>query len=92
MIANTIDALFKYAGPAITICGAIVAWAYVSASKRLGIIDLFACEIKTLCRVGTIFDVGATSRCTKINSTLRRIARGPEVSGSSTKPTSTYDG
>jgi hypothetical protein len=58
MIANTIDALFKYAGPAITICGAIVAWAYVSASKRLGIIDLFACEISTLCRVGTIFDIG----------------------------------
>jgi hypothetical protein len=57
-IANTIDALFKYAGPAITICGAIVAWAYVSASKRLGIIDLFACEISTLCRVGTIFDIG----------------------------------
>src|SRR5580700_3272595 len=28
-IANAIDALFKYAGPAITICGAIVAWAYV---------------------------------------------------------------
>jgi len=57
-IATTIDALFKYAGPAITICGAIVAWAYVSASKRLGIIDLFACEISTLCRVGTIFDIG----------------------------------
>jgi hypothetical protein len=57
-IANAIDALFKYAGPAITICGAIVAWAYVSASKRLGIIDLFACEISTLCRVGTIFDIG----------------------------------
>ena len=71
MIANIIDALFKYAGPAITICGAIVAWAYVSASKQLGIIDLFACEIKTLCRVGTIFDVRVTSRCTKIDSTLR---------------------
>ena len=50
--------LSKYVGPAITIYGAIVAWAYLSASKRLGIIDLFACEIKTLCRVGTIFDVG----------------------------------
>jgi len=33
-------------------------WAYQSASKRLGIVDLFACEIGTLCRVGTIFDIG----------------------------------
>jgi len=57
-IAHTIDVLFKNVGPAITICGAIVAWAYLSASKRLGVVDLFACEIKTLCRVGTIFDVG----------------------------------
>jgi hypothetical protein len=58
MIAHIFEVLSKYVGPAITIYGAIVAWAYLSASKRLGIIDLFACEIKTLCRVGTIFDVG----------------------------------
>jgi hypothetical protein len=48
----------QYFGPAVPIYGAIVAWAYISASKRLGIIDLFACEISTLCRVGTIFDIG----------------------------------
>ena len=58
MIAHIFEVLSKYVGPAITIYGAIVAWAYLAASKRLGIIDLFACEIKTLCRVGTIFDVG----------------------------------
>jgi hypothetical protein len=57
-IAHTIDLLFKYVGPAVTIYGAIVAWAYLSASKRLGVIDLFACEISTLGRVGSIFDVG----------------------------------
>jgi len=57
-IAHAFDVLSKYVGPAITIYGAIVAWAYLAASKRLGIVDLFACEIKTLCRVGTIFDVG----------------------------------
>jgi hypothetical protein len=48
----------QYFGPAVPIYGAIVAWVYISASKRLGIIDLFACEISTLCRVGTIFDIG----------------------------------
>ncbi len=65
-IAHVIDVLFTrmvgvvfaYVGPAVTIYGAIIAWSYLSASKRLGIVDLFACEISTLCRVGTIFDVG----------------------------------
>jgi len=40
----------------LTIGGAIVAWSYQSASKRLGVVDLFACEIVTLCRVCTIVD------------------------------------
>jgi hypothetical protein len=47
-----------YIAPAIPIYGAVVAWAYLSAASRLGVVDLFACEIATLCRVGTIFDVG----------------------------------
>lgn len=47
-----------YIGPAIPIYGAVIAWTYLSGSSRLGIVDLFACEISTLCRVGTIFDVG----------------------------------
>jgi hypothetical protein len=47
-----------YIGPAITIYSAVWAWAYLSASARLGIVDLFASEISTLCRVGTIVDVG----------------------------------
>ena len=41
-----------------TVSCAIMAWAYLTASKRLGVVDLFACEIATLCRVGTIFNVG----------------------------------
>ncbi|MGZ3307977.1 MAG: hypothetical protein ACXU8R_05585 [Xanthobacteraceae bacterium] len=47
-----------YVGPGVPIYGVIVGWAYQTASSRLGIVDLFACEITTLCRVGTIFDVG----------------------------------
>ncbi len=43
---------------ALPIYGAILAWAYLTAGKRLGVVDLFACEIATVCRVGTIFDVG----------------------------------
>jgi hypothetical protein len=49
-----------YFAPAIPIYGAIVAWAYLSAATRLGVVDLFACEICTLCRVGTAFNVSKT--------------------------------
>lgn len=34
--------------------GGIFAWCYKSGSDRLGIVDLFACEITTLCRICTI--------------------------------------
>jgi hypothetical protein len=51
----------KYFGAALPIYGAIVAWAYLTASARLGTVDLFASEISTICGVGTIFDVGKNS-------------------------------
>jgi hypothetical protein len=50
--------LVTYIGPATTIVGAVLAWTYLTASNRLGIIDLFACEIGTLCRVGTVLNIG----------------------------------
>jgi hypothetical protein len=53
-----IDTTVKLIGPAVGIAGLIISWAYKAASTRLGIIDLFGCEIVTLCRVGTIFDIG----------------------------------
>ncbi len=49
-------AFLAYIGPSISLGGAIAAWAYLSAATRLGIVDLFACEISTLCRLGTIAD------------------------------------
>jgi len=42
----------------LTVGGAVMAWTYLSASTRLGVVDLFACEISTLCRVASLFDVG----------------------------------
>lgn len=38
-------------------CGAILGWSYQSGSKRLGIVDLFASEIASLCRVAAIMEV-----------------------------------
>lgn len=46
----------KFIG-AIAAAGAtIMAWAYQAGSRRLGVVDLFACEIATLCRVGTVVE------------------------------------
>jgi hypothetical protein len=50
--------LSSYAGPVLTVSCFVIAWAYRSASTRLGVVDLFACEISTICRVGTILDAG----------------------------------
>jgi hypothetical protein len=50
---------FSYFGPAVPIYGAIFAWAYLAAAARLGIVDLFVCEISTLCAFGEDLVVGA---------------------------------
>jgi hypothetical protein len=47
----------QFVGAVLLISGTILAWAYQTGSKRLGVVDLFACEIITLCRVGTIMEV-----------------------------------
>lgn len=47
----------QFIGAVLLASGWIMAWVYQTGSKRLGVVDLFACEIVTLCRVGTIMDV-----------------------------------
>jgi len=47
----------KLVGAVLLACGWILAWTYQTGSKRLGVVDLFGCEIVTLCRVGTIVDL-----------------------------------
>jgi hypothetical protein len=40
--------------PVVGAFGLALAWAYQVGSARLGVVDLFACEISTLCRVATV--------------------------------------
>lgn len=54
---TTLSNVIKYAGGVIAVSGAIIAWAYRTAAQRLGVVDLFACEIGTLCRVGAVVDL-----------------------------------
>jgi hypothetical protein len=37
-------------------CG-VLAWTYQAGSARLGVVDLFACEIATLCRVAAVTEM-----------------------------------
>ena len=46
----------KTSAAAIGVIAAVIAWAYQRGSARLGVVDLFACEISTLCRVATVVD------------------------------------
>ena len=52
----TVAGFLTFFAPVLGAFAAIVAWAYQAGSARLGIVDLFACEISTLCRVGTVLD------------------------------------
>jgi len=46
----------SFFGPVLAIFGAVLAWIYQVGSARLGVVDLFACEISTLCRVATVVE------------------------------------
>jgi hypothetical protein len=46
-----------FIGAIVAIGGGVLAWTYQSGSARLGVIDLFACEIATLCRVAAVVDM-----------------------------------
>src|SRR5271165_1321479 len=47
----------KLFAPTFAVFGAVLTWAYQVGSARLGVVDLFACEMDTLCRVITIVDM-----------------------------------
>jgi hypothetical protein len=57
IVTDSLVASFPLVGAVFALGCGITAWAYQSGSARLGIVDLFACEIATLCRVCTIVDV-----------------------------------
>jgi hypothetical protein len=56
---------------AVGVLGVILAWAYQTGSARLGVVDLFACEIGALCRVVTIVDV--------VSRYVDKFQNGPSV-------------
>ena len=51
--------------------GGVLAWTYQTGSARLGVVDLFACEIATLCRVGAVVDM--------VQRYVTLFEKGPQV-------------
>jgi len=53
---------------------AVAVWCYQSASVRLGAVDLFACEIATICRVITVTETAShLSDCTTAHHPRRQL-------------------
>jgi hypothetical protein len=48
------DNFLHFFAPVLGVFAAILAWAYQTGSARLGVVDLFACEVSTLCRVAAV--------------------------------------
>lgn len=56
---SVLSALVKFVtffAPVLGVFGAVLAWAYQAGSARLGIVDLFACEMDTICRVALVVE------------------------------------
>lgn len=62
------DFLLIMAPTAVAFAG-ILTWAYQVGSARLGVVDLFACEIDTLCRVTAVTDT--------VRSQAEKLQHGP---------------
>jgi hypothetical protein len=50
-------AFLKLLGPTLVVFYGVLTWAYQTGNARLGVVDLFACEIDTICRVITVTDM-----------------------------------
>jgi hypothetical protein len=57
ILDGTASGVSAFIGGMFALAYGIVGWAYQSGNSRLGIVDLFACEITTICRVCTIVDL-----------------------------------
>jgi hypothetical protein len=66
---------WKIVGGAIALGGAVLSWTYQTGSKRLGVIDLFACEIGAICRMSLIAD----SAESQVRVALQEIANDSEA-------------
>jgi hypothetical protein len=56
LLITCFSSFLKLFMPTVAVFGGVLAWAYQVGCTRLGVVDLFACEIDTLCRMITVND------------------------------------
>lgn len=56
IVFSALGSFLAFFTPVLAVFGAVLTWAYQAGSTRLGTVDLYACEIDTLCRVATVVD------------------------------------
>ncbi|HEY1544567.1 MAG TPA: hypothetical protein VGG01_19380 [Xanthobacteraceae bacterium] len=71
----TLATFLTFFAPILGAFGALVAWAYQTGSSRLGVVDLFACEISTLCRVTTVLDA-VTAMIKRLDTPTHGASKG----------------
>jgi hypothetical protein len=69
VVFGALGVFFSFFAPVLAALGAVLAWAYQAGSARLGVVDLFACEISTLCRVAAVVDT--------VRKCIDRFEHGP---------------
>jgi len=76
-LLNSLTSLMPFLTAVLAALGGVLAWAYQAGSARLGVVDLFACEISTLCRVATVLET--------VQALVRRYeaGAGPAAGGAS---------
>ena len=80
LISKLSQDFFKVFAPVLVVFGGIMAWAYQVGSARLGVVDLFACEIDTLCRMTTVGGmVGRQVALFKSGPPLKSAGRGGSI-------------
>jgi hypothetical protein len=82
VVISALRGFVAFFAPALGIFGAVLAWAYQVGSARLGIVDLFACEVDTLCRVALVVDSVPRSIVM-----FHKGSPGPQVAGGSAPTT-----
>jgi len=61
----------------VAAAAAVLNWTYQSGSRRIGAVDLFACEISALCRVSLVINFAQTcvDRAERAHEAMRRLTR-----------------
>jgi hypothetical protein len=72
------------AGALAAAAAAVLNWTYQSGSRRIGAVDLFACEISVICRVSLVVDFarGCVERADRNHEFVERAARMPPQASS----------